>query len=342
MSFLNENENELVMESMVSQEVEPTQSVDESNQRSDSTKSVDESNQKKVSKSLTMNEKRSMYGILSFLVIANRDGILDDAKTQELMEYLPIFKTISEKKEFLSQEMFDMKMIEKDILKPMVSEHNAKKKQEKKEEKKKAKKEKDAEGVLPKEVKKKEPKKKAPKKEKVVEEDHDVPKEEVKKETKKRAPKKEKVVEEDQEVPKEEVKKETKKRAPKKEKVVESESEVPEKDQKKRGRKAKQQIVECNTEVNVNAGNSQEDQLADLVNQLTGSGSGSGSGSVLELQHPEEIDLADLDDVLSNLEEGEKEEQNRVMTPRLPEVEVEKKGKESKKKVVTKPKTSKK
>jgi len=314
MSFLNENENELVMESMVSQEVE--------------TKA------KKVSKSLTMNEKRSLYNILSFLVIANRDGILDDAKTQELMEHLPIFKTISEKKEFLSQEMFDLNMIEKDILKPMVAEHNAKKKQEKKEEKKKGKKEKEAGEASkePKEVKKKEPKevkKRAPKKEKVIEEVV------------------EKVVEEDHEVVKEVVKKETKKRAPKKEKVVEAESEVPEKDQKKRGRKAKQQIVECNTEVNVNAGNSQEDQLADLVNQLTGTVA--CVQPVLELKHPdqdqdpEEIDLADLDEVLSNLEGGEvqekeKEKLDRVMTPRLPEVEVEKKGKgkESKKKV-TKP-----
>ena len=312
-----QNENELVMESMV-----PTVNV--------------EPKEKKVSKSLTMNEKRAMYGILSFLVIANRDGILDDAKTQELMEHLPIFGTISEKKEYLSQEMFDMKMIEKDILKPMVVEHNNKKKQEKKEEKKKSKKEKEAEGVLPKEVKKKEPKepkepkKRAPKKEKVVEGVEGV--EEVKKDPKKRAPKKkvepvEPIEPVEEVLLKEEVKKDPKKKV--------------EKEEKKRGRKAKQQIVECNTEVNVNAGNSQEDQLADLVNQLTGS----GSSSVLELKHPdpEEIDLEDLDEVLSNLEEGEKEEPDRVMTPRLPEVEVEVekkgKGKEPKKKAT---KTSKK
>ncbi len=294
MSLLNENE--LVMESMVSL--------------------VEEPKAKKVSKSLTMNEKRSMYGILSFLVIVNRDGLLDDAKTQELMEHLPIFKTISEKKEYLSQEMFNMEMIEKEILKPMVAEHNNKKKQEKKEEKKKGKKEKGAEGVLPKEVKQKVSKE---------------PKES--KEPKKRAPKKEKVV--DHEVQEEEVKKEPKKKV--------------EKEEKKRRRKAKQQIVECNTEVNVNAGNSQEDQLADLVNQLTGTGTVTVTcvPAVLELQHPnqdldqdpEEIDLADLDEVLSNLEEGE---ENRVMTPRLPEVEVEKKGKESKKKVAAKAKTIKK
>jgi hypothetical protein len=95
----------------------------------------------------------------------------------------------------------------------------------------------------------------------------------------------------------------------------------------------------------MNAGNSQEDQLADLVNQLTGTVT--CILPVLELKHPdhdqdpEDIDLADLDEVLSNLEEGEvqeKEKPDRVMTPRLPEVEVEKKGKgkESKKKV-TKP-----
>ena len=301
MSLEMQNENELVMESMV-----PTDTV---------------VSEKKVSKSLTMNEKRAMYGILSFLVIANRDGILDDAKTQELMEHLPIFGTISEKKVYLSQEMFDMKMIEKDILKPMVLEHNNKKKQEKKEEKKKGKKEKEAEGVLPKEVK--EPKKRAPKKEKVVEDVEGLEDVEVKKDPKKRAPKKK--------VEKEEVKEDPKKKV--------------EKEEKKRGRKAKQQIVECNTEVNVNAGNSQEDQLADLVNQLTGTVS--CVSQVLELKHPsadvdpEEIDLADLDEVLSNLEVQEKEP-DRVMTPRLPEVEVEKKGKETKKKAVTKSKTSKK
>ena len=320
MSFLNENENELVMESMVSVVVEPKE--------------------KKVSKTLTMNEKRVMYGILSFLVIVNRDGLLDDAKTQELMEHLPIFGTVAEKKAFLSQEMFDMKMIEKDILKPMVLEHNVKKKQEKKEEKKKGKakvqKEGSSEGLS-----------------------SDVPK----KEQKKRAPKK-KVEKEDpvEEVPlKEEVKKEVKKRAPKKKVEKEDPSLEPKKEEKKRGRKAKQQIVECNTEVNVNAGNSQEDQLADLLNQLTGTVT--CVLPVLELEQPdvdaEEIDLADLDEVLSNLEEGEVEEEEgpkpgRVATPRLPEPEVEPeveveekgkgkgKGKESKKKVAAKSKTSKK
>jgi hypothetical protein len=280
-----------------------------------------------------MNEKRAMYGILSFLVIVNRDGLLDDAKTQELMEHLPIFGTVAEKKAFLSQEMFDMKMIEKYILKPMVLEHNNKKKQEKKEEKKKGKVMVQMEGSsegLSVEVPKKEPKKRAPKKkvEVVVE-----------------------GVEGVEVLKKEEVKKEPKKRAPKKkvEVPVEEGVEVLKKEEKKRGRKAKQQIVECNTEENVNAGNSQEDQLADLVNQLTGTVT--CVLPVLELQHPdadqdpEEIDLADLDEVLSNLEEGEIEEQVRVATPRLPEQEEKGKGKGKGKEVKQKakaPKTSKK
>ena len=323
MSLEMQNENELVMESMV-----PTGKV---------------VSEKKVSKTLTMNEKRAMYGILSFLVIVNRDGLLDDAKTQELMEHLPIFGTVAEKKLYLSQEMFDMKMIEKDILKPMVLEHNNNKKQEKKEEKKKGKakvqKEGSSEGLEPKkEVKKRAPKKKVEVVVEEVVEGVDVPlKEEVKKEPKKRAPKKKvEVVEEGVEVLKkeEEVKKEPKKRAPKKkvEDPVEEGVEVLKKEEKKRGRKAKQQIVECNTEENVNAGNSQEDQLAALVNQLTGTVT--CVLPVLELQHPdqeqdpEEIDLADLDEVLSNLEEGEIEEEPvRVATPRLPEPEVEEKGK---------------
>jgi len=339
MSLLNENEMELVMEPMVSL------------------------GEKKVSKSLTMNEKRVMYGILSFLMIANRDGVLDDSKTQELMEHLSIFKTISEKKEFLSQEMFDMKMIEKDILKPMVLEYNNKKKQEKKEEKKKGKKEKGEEGVssLPPSEKKKRVYAKKAKVEVVVSEEGDEPKEEKKAAPKKKAATKKKVAE--AEVESEsllEVEEEEKKASPKKKAAakkgkveVEVEEGSPLKEEKKRGRKAKQQIVECNTEVNVNAGNSQEDQLADLVNQLTSmpvSVSVPVPVPILTLQHPEEIDLADLDEVLSNLEEGEVEEPNRVRvtTPRLPEVEVEveveveKKVKEPKKKVVSKAKTSKK
>ena len=200
--------------------------------------------EKKVSKTLSMNEKRAMYSILGFLMIVNRDGLLDDTKTHELMEHLPLFQTVSEKKAFLSQEMFDMKILEKDVLKPMILEQNQKKKQEKK------------------------------KKGKAVSEEG------------------------------EEVK------VPAKKKGKAEVSEI-EHEKKKRGRKAKQQIVECNTEVNVNAGNSQEDQLADLVSQLTTSRSGG-----LSLQHPDEIELSDLDEVLSNLEEkGEISE--RVKTPKL-------------------------
>ena len=277
-----QNENELVMESMV-----PTGNV--------------EPKEKKVSKSLTMNEKRAMYGILSFLVIANRDGILDDAKTQELMEHLPIFGTVVEKKAYLSQEMFDMKMIEKDILKPMVVEHNNKKKQEKKQEKKKGKVSVKSEIDESKEVKEK--KKRVNKKKEEVKEEGE---EEVK-EKKKRVNKKKEEVKE--EVVKEEVKeevKEKKKRVNKKKEEVKEGEEVKE---KKRGRKTKEQIVECKVDVNVNEGNSQEDQLAELVNQLT---------------DPRDIDVDDLETLLSNLEEeGEEKEgeEEKILpeTPRLPD-----------------------
>ena len=126
--------------------------------------------EKKVSKSLTMNEKRTLYGILSFLVIANRDGLLDDAKTHELIEHLPIFQTVPDKKAYLAQDMFDVKKTEKDILKPLILEHNHKLKMEKKMEKKAAKKEQKlreaAEGG-----EKKEPKKRVSKKKAVVEQE---------------------------------------------------------------------------------------------------------------------------------------------------------------------------
>jgi len=255
-----QNENELEMEVMV----------------------LDESMVvKKVSKSLTMNEKRVMYGILSFLVIANRDGVLDDGKTQELMEYLPIFGTVVEKKTYLSQEMFDMKQIETDILKPMILEHNQKKKQEKKQEKKKGKMSVKTETDGLKEVKEK--KKRVNKKKEEV-------KEEVKEKKKRVNKKKEEVMEE--------VMEKNKRVNKKKEEVKE---EVKE---KKRGRKTKEQIVECKVDVNVNEGNSQEDQLAELVNQLT---------------DPRDIEVEDLETVLSNLEEGEEEEKKLPETPRLPD-----------------------
>jgi hypothetical protein len=297
---LNLNENELVMESMVSQEVE--------------TKA------KKVSKSLTMNEKRVMYGILSFLVIVNRDGLLDDAKTQELMEHLPIFNTIAEKKSYLSQEMFDMKQIETDILKPMILEHNQKKKQEKKKGKGSVK----TDGVKEVKEKKKRVNKKKEGEEVKVKEGEEVEVKAEVKEKKKRVNKKkegeEVKVKEGEEVEVKAEVKEKKKRVNKKKEgeEVKVEAEVKE---KKRGRKTKEQIVECKMDVNVNEGNSQEDQLAELVNQLT---------------DPRDIDVNDLETILSNLEEeaaekekekekeeegeGEGEEEKRLPeTPRLPD-----------------------
>ena len=280
-----QNENELVMEPMVSMKEKVN----------------------KVSKTLTMNEKRVMYGILSFLVIVNRDGILDDVKTQELMEHLPIFGTVAEKKAYLSQEMFDMKQIETDILKPMILEHNQKKKEEKKQEKKKGKSSvKTDEGKEVKEKKKRVNKKK----EKVVEEVKEG--EEVKEKKKRVNKKKEKVVEEvkeGEEVKGEEVKEKKKRVNKKKEEVKEGEEVKGEEvkgeevKEKKRGRKTKEQIVECKVDVNVNEGNSQEDQLAELVNQLT---------------DPRDIGVDDLETILSNLEEGEEGEEKKLPeTPRL-------------------------
>jgi hypothetical protein len=256
MSLEMQNENELVMESMV-----PTDKV---------------VSEKKVSKTLTMNEKRAMYGILSFLVIVNRDGLLDDAKTQELMEHLPIFGTVSEKKLYLSQDMFDMKQIETDILKPMVLEHN----QKKKEEKKKGKVSEKKSGEV--------------------------------KEKKKRVYKKKEDVKEGEEVEvKVEVKEKKKRVYKKKEEVKEEVKEGEEVKEKKRGRKAKEQIVECKVDVNVNEGNSQEDQLAELVNQLT------DSNFELSFANPEDIDVDDLDNLLSDMQE-EEVMKKLPETPRLP------------------------
>ena len=254
----NENENELVMESMVSLSALPKV-------------------EKKVSKSLTMNEKRAMYGILSFLVIVNRDGVLDDAKTQELMEHLPIFGTVAEKKAYLSQEMFDMAQLESEILKPMLEEHKQKKKQEKKKGKVSNRRN-GGDSSQPKVEKVKVVKEKGESK----------PKKRVSK-------KKEKEVEVQDMTGEEEEAKETK--------------------AKKRGRKTKEQIVECKVDVNVNEGNSQEDQLAALVNQMV-------DNSRLEIMDPRDIEVDDLENLLSNMEkeEGEEEEETKVLsdTPILP------------------------
>jgi hypothetical protein len=55
--------------------------------------------------------------------------------------------------------------------------------------------------------------------------------------------------------------------------------------------------VECKVDVNVNEGNSQEDQLAELVNQLTDSN--------FESANPGDIDVEDLDNLLSDMQEAE-------------------------------------
>ena len=273
MSLEMQNENELVMESMVPSLKE----------------------EKKVSKSLTMNEKRAMYGILSFLVIVNRDGILDDAKTQELMEHLPIFGTVAEKKVYLSQEMFDMSQLECEILKPMLEEHKQKKKQEKKKGK----------------VSNRRGDSSQPKVEKVkVEKGESKPKKRVSK-------KKEKEVTDEGEVSvvvaKEEEVKVEKRVSKKKGKEMTDEGKVEkgESKPKKMGRKTKEQIVECKVDVNVNEGNSQEDQLAELVNQLV-------DNSKLEIMNPQDIEVDDLENLLSNIEKEEEETKVLSDTPRLP------------------------
>jgi hypothetical protein len=176
--------------------------------------------------------------------------------------------------------MFDMKQIETDILKPMILEHNQKKKQEKKKGKVSVKKEKE-----PTEKKKRVQKKKG---EEVPEKtDPEVPvpvKEKKKRVYKKKDP------EEVQEMKKdpEEV-----------QEVKKDPEEVQEvKEKKKRGRKTKEQIVECKVDVNENEGNSEEDQLAELVNQIT--------DSKLEIVNPRDIDMDDLDNLLCEEEDVKK------------------------------------
>jgi hypothetical protein len=240
---------------------------------------------KSVSKSLTMKEKRTKSSIIGFLALAAKEGLLDESKWKELMDYLPLLKLVKDQKEFFSDDQFEVKEVEVEVLKPYLAERKAEIKAEKKVSKK--------EKVVKEKVVK----------EKVVKEGEEKPK-------RQRKPKKvvsevvEPLVEPVSEVVDESTLDEEKVSVPvsvpvvvleKKEKVKKAKKEEDEGEGKKRGRKAKVSIVECKQdEVNEDVV-SEEDQMAELLKNR------------LKEKEAGEIDISDLEDVLNGLDEEEEE-----------------------------------
>ena len=248
---------------------------------------------KSVSKSLTMKEKRAKSSIIGFLALAVKEGLLDESKWKGLMDFLPLLKLVKDQKEFFSNECFEVKEVEVEVLKPYLAERKAEIKAEKKVSKKE------------KVVKEKVVKEKVVK-EKVVKEGGEKPK-------RQRKPKKVisreietfgtvvepvpvSVVEtlpvvEPLSVEEETVSVSVPVVLEKKEKVKKAKKEDEE--GKKRGRKAKVSIVECKQdEVNEDVV-SEEDQMVELLKNR------------LKDKEAEEIDISDLENVLNDLEEEE-------------------------------------
>ena len=260
---------------------------------------------KSVSKSLTMKEKRTKSSIIGFLALAAKEGLLDESKWKELMDYLPLLKLVKDQKEFFSDDQFEVKEVEVEVLKPYLAERKAEIKAEKKVSKK--------EKVVKEKVVK----------EKVVKEGGEKPK-------RQRKPKKvvseviETVSEVVDQITLDEEKVSVSVPVPvpvpvvvleKKEKVKKAKKEDDEGEGKKRGRKAKVSIVECKQdEVNEDVV-SEEDQMVELLKNR------------LKEKEAGEIDISDLEDVLNGLDEEEEGLKAGRSTPILEE----KKEKDNKK-----------
>ena len=250
---------------------------------------------KSVSKSLTMKEKKTKSSIIGFLALAAKEGLLDESKWKELMDYLPLLKLVKDQKEFFSNECFEVKEVEVEVLKPYLAERKAEIKAEKKVSKKVVK----EKVVKEKVVKEKVKRQRKPKK--VVSDE--VKPVEPSVETVEPLPLVE-VVETVEPVVEE-------KKIPvpvldKKEKVKKAKKEEDE--SKKRGRKAKVSIVECKQdEVGEDIPVSEEDQMVELLMNR------------LKEKEVEEIDISDLENVLNGLDEEEEGLKVGMSTPILEE-----------------------
>ena len=79
-------------------------------------------------KSFAQKDKKTLFSIMAFIKFLEEQGILPDDKTLECLEALPLYKTAAEKTAFFQHDMFDTKVVENELYKPMVSDYkNAKK-----------------------------------------------------------------------------------------------------------------------------------------------------------------------------------------------------------------------
>jgi hypothetical protein len=271
-------------------------------------------------KSFAQKDKKTMFSIMAFLKFLEEQGILADDKTLECLEALPLYQTAAEKTAFFQQDLFDIKVVENELYKPMVSDYKkAKKTKKERKPREKKQKEENVDSIKePKPKKERKPKeKKQVKEEPVVQNDVEV---EVK----------DPVVQNDVEV---EVKEKVIVDKPKTKKERKPKGDA----EPKRGRKPKQQIVELAQDVVPVEENDPLDVLIQAMNNTV------EHPPSLSVPLPEEFDVDDVDDMLAELEAEEiVEKKVKVTTPVLVK-EKEKKKKETVEKVavVKKPKKTK-
>jgi hypothetical protein len=87
-------------------------------------------------KAFAQKDKKTLFSIMAFLKYLEEQGILPDDKTLECLEALPLYKTAAEKTAFFQNDMFDTKVVENELYKPMVSDYKKAKKERKPKEKK--------------------------------------------------------------------------------------------------------------------------------------------------------------------------------------------------------------
>lgn len=232
-------------------------------------------------KSFAQKDKKTLFSIMAFVKYLEEQGILPDDKTLECLEALPLYKTAAEKTAFFQHDMFDTKMVENELYKPMVSDY------------KKAKKEK-----KPREKKQKEDKPKKerkPKEKKVTEPEKEQQPVSVQEQEQEQEPEPAPV----------KVEKSKKERKPK-EKKDDDEAEP------KRGRKPKQQIVELAQDV---VQPEEKDPLDSLIQAMN------EKETPVPVPVPtEEYNVDDVDAMLAELElESEEIVEKKVNTPVLKE-----------------------
>jgi len=84
---------------------------------------------KPKAKSFAQKDKKTLFSIMGFLLNLKEQGVLDDEKVMECLEALPLYKTAAEKTAFFQLDMFDIKKVEDELYKPMLSDYKKAKKE---------------------------------------------------------------------------------------------------------------------------------------------------------------------------------------------------------------------